>query len=109
MDLAELLMVDHSSIRIIADNNLLQNSRIYQGMPQLHQRIWTRIFYQDSLLLLFFLNIHVNIEESIVFPLLKVTINNLETGNFGWSQTLHNFGLLSEEFSDELKSHWKRQ
>ncbi len=33
---------------------------------------------------------------------LKVTINNLETGNFGWSQTLHNFGLLSEEFSDEL-------
>ncbi len=33
---------------------------------------------------------------------LKVTINDINPGNFGWSQTLHNFGLLSGEFSDEL-------
>jgi len=33
---------------------------------------------------------------------LKITINDINTGKFGWSQTLHNFGLLSEDFSDEL-------
>ncbi len=33
---------------------------------------------------------------------LKITINNIDTGSFGWSQTLHNFGLLADEFSDEL-------
>ena len=33
---------------------------------------------------------------------LKVTINDINPGNFGWSQTLHNFWLLSGEFSDEL-------
>ncbi|WP_287960270.1 hemerythrin domain-containing protein [Acidiplasma sp.] len=54
MDLAELLMVDHSSIRIIADNNLLQNTAA------------ELIDFNK-----FLLNIHVNIEESIVFPLLK--------------------------------------
>lgn len=54
MDLAELLMVEHSGIRIVAENNLLQNT--------------------DAELIdfnKFLLNIHVKIEESIVFPLLK--------------------------------------
>ncbi len=49
-----MLMVEHSGIRIVAENNLLQNT--------------------DAELIdfnKFLLNIHVKIEESIVFPLLK--------------------------------------
>lgn len=54
MDLVELLMVEHSGIRIIADNNILEKSSA--ELIDFNQ---------------FLLNIHVNIEESIVFPVLK--------------------------------------
>ncbi len=54
MELVELLMVDHSDIRIIANNNLLQKNNA------------ELIDFNK-----FLLNIHVNIEENIVFPLLK--------------------------------------
>ena len=54
MDVVELLMVEHSGIRIIADNNILEKSSA--ELIDFNQ---------------FLLNIHVNIEESIVFPVLK--------------------------------------
>ena len=54
MDTVELLMVEHSGIRIIAYNNILQ-----KGSAEL-------IDFNK-----FLLNIHVNIEETVVFPLLK--------------------------------------
>ncbi len=47
-------MVEHSGIRIIADNNILEKSSA--ELIDFNQ---------------FLLNIHVNIEESIVFPVLK--------------------------------------
>ena len=54
MDTVELLMLEHSGIRIIAYNNILQ-----KGSAELMD------FNK------FLLNIHVNIEEAVVFPLLK--------------------------------------
>ncbi|MDS0256546.1 acetamidase/formamidase family protein [Thermoplasmatales archaeon AK] len=33
---------------------------------------------------------------------LKITINKIETGNWAWTAALHDFGLLSNEFQDEL-------
>ncbi len=54
MDAVELLMVEHSGIRIIADHDILQNSS-------------SELIDFNK----FLLNIHVGIEETVVFPLIK--------------------------------------
>ncbi len=59
MDTVELLMVEHSGIRIIAYNNTLEKSS-------------SELIDFNK----FLLNIHVNIEENVVFPLIKENNNS---------------------------------
>ena len=57
-------------------------------------------------------NIDVSLLDAAIGPVyvnnadpgdtLKITVKDINIGNFGWSQILHNFGLLAEEFQDEL-------
>ena len=57
-------------------------------------------------------NINVSMLDAAVGPVyvnnadpgdtLKITVKDINIGNFGWSQILHNFGLLAEDFQDEL-------
>jgi hemerythrin superfamily protein len=58
MDAVELLMVEHSGIRIIAEHNILQKSS-------------SELIDFNK----FLLNIHVNIEETVVFPLIEANDN----------------------------------